>query len=68
MSEVSYEQKEKECKAKVIEAAHILQNNICGNLYDCDADWCPLEVLVGLSGLEGNRCHIQRLLDDLEKK
>lgn len=67
-TELSYEQKKAEYKAKAIEAAHMLRNSICGQLYDCDADDCPLEVVIGLCpSLRGNRCHIQRLLDDLEE-
>lgn len=40
-----------------------LRKLICGESYDCDADWCPLEA----SNNRGNRCHLQRLIDDQNK-
>lgn len=60
---------DKELKALEVEKkTRDLLSDICGKLYDCDADWCPLEVLVGLSGLKGNRCHLHRLLEDIKKE
>lgn len=48
---------------EIIKKTRELRKLICGKSYDCDADWCPLEA----SDRRGNRCHLQRLIDDQKK-